>query len=100
MARVVKMTQAEWDKEEEQRLKRTVMIIDDHEVAVVRKLKHLRALHNEFRVAAARLNFVANWLENTHASGTESARAARRYANAAKEVLDKGLDWLVEQRGY
>ncbi len=71
--------------------------VDD---ALLRKEQQLSALHGEFRVAAARLNFVANWLENTHAPGSESARAARGYARAAKEVLDKGLDWLVEQRRY
>lgn len=70
------------------------------ERAVIRKEQQLWALHNEFRVAAARLNYVANWLENTHARGTQDAGAARAYAMAAKEVLDKGLDWLVEQRRY
>jgi len=81
--------------------------MNDHEPRAVkvddawaRKEKHLWALHNEFRVAAARLNFVANWLENTHAPGTQDAAAARGYANAAKEVLDKGLDWLVEKKRH
>jgi hypothetical protein len=70
-------------------------------LAEIDRLKHseklLVVLHNEFRIAAARLNFVANWLENTHAPGTQSATAARGYANAAKEVLDKGLHWLLER---
>jgi hypothetical protein len=68
--------------------------------AIVHKENQLWALHGEFRVAAARLNYVANWLENTYAPGTQSATAARGYADAAKEVLDKGLDWLIEQRRY
>ena len=79
----------------------------DHEPSAVKvddgaisKEQQLRALHNEFRVAAARLHYVANWLENTHARGTTDARVARGYADAAKEVLHKGLDWLVEQKRY
>ncbi len=73
--------------------------MNDHAVAV-EKDEQLHALHNEFRVAAARLHYVANWLENTHARGTADARVARGYADAAKEVLDKGLIWLVEQKRY
>ena len=57
----------------------------------------LSALHDEFRTAAQRLKFTANWLENTHAPGTSAASYARDYAAAAKEVLDKGLDWLVDR---
>ena len=58
----------------------------------------LSALHGEFRTAAARLKFVANWLTNTYACASNAdATAARGYAAAAKEVLDKGLDWLVER---
>ena len=58
----------------------------------------LSALHDEFRTAAQRLKFVANWLTNTYAKGNnQDATAARGYAAAAKEVLDKGLDWLVER---
>ncbi|KKM90214.1 hypothetical protein LCGC14_1240940 [marine sediment metagenome] len=61
-------------------------------------MAQLSALHGEFRTAAARLGFVANWLENTYAKGdNQDARSARGYAIAAKEVLDKGLDWLVER---
>ncbi len=58
----------------------------------------LSALHDEFRTASARLRFVANWLENTYAKGTPDAGYARQYADIAKEVLDKGLDWLVERK--
>ena len=76
------------------------MAAQEVDEAVIRQEQQLWALHNEFRVAAARVNYVANWLENTHAPGTESARVARSYAKAAKEVLDKGLDWLIEQRRY
>ena len=58
----------------------------------------LSALHDEFRTAAQRLKFVANWLTNTYAKGNnQDAIAARGYAAAAKEVLDKGLDWLVDR---
>ncbi len=58
----------------------------------------LSALHDEFRTAAQRLKFVANWLTNTYAKGNnQDAWAAQGYAAAAKEVLDRGLDWLVER---
>ena len=57
----------------------------------------LSALHDEFRAAAQRLKFTANWLTYTFAKGSADAQYARRYADIAKEVLDKGLDWLVER---
>ena len=61
--------------------------------------KQLHALHGEFRLSAARLGFVANWLENTYNKGGDN-HTVRRYADIAKEVLDKGLSWLVEQKRH